>query len=96
MCGGVRHIHPSPVGDVPRVGGSPPRHGQLLHQLPHLLLRLLALQEGALQGVLAVLEEESPALQLRPRAPAAGGHHSAGRAQGATGAYLYGLPTQQL
>ena len=50
MCGGVRHIHPAPVGDVPRVGGSPPRHGQLLHQLPHLLLRLLALQEGSLQG----------------------------------------------
>ena len=50
LRGGVRPVHPSPVGDVPRVGGPPPRHAQLLHQLPHLLLRLRPLQEGTLQG----------------------------------------------
>ena len=31
LRGGVRPVHPSPVGDVPRVCGPPPRHAQLLH-----------------------------------------------------------------
>ena len=50
MRGGVRPVHPSPVGDVPRVGGPPPRHAQLLHQLHHLLLRLRPLQKSPFQG----------------------------------------------
>ena len=47
---GVRPVHPSSVGDVPRVCGPPPRHAQLLHKLPHLLLRLRPLQKGTLKG----------------------------------------------
>ena len=50
MRRGVRPVHSPPLGDVPRVCGSPPRHAQLLHQLPHLLLRLRPLQKGSLQG----------------------------------------------
>ena len=37
-------VHPSHVDHVPGVSGSPPRHDQLLHQLPHLLLSLQAVQ----------------------------------------------------
>ena len=51
MRRGVRPVHSPPLGDVPRVGGSPPCHAQLLHQLPHLLLRLLPLQDSPHQGV---------------------------------------------
>ena len=43
-------VHPAPVDHVSGERGSPAGHGQLLHQLPHLLLRLCPLQEGALQG----------------------------------------------
>ena len=50
MRRGVRPVHSPPLGDVPRVGGSPPCHAQLLHQLPHLLFRLRPLQKGTLQG----------------------------------------------
>ena len=48
---GVRPVHPLPLGDVPRVGGPPARHAQRLLQLPHLLLRLLPLQDSPHQGV---------------------------------------------
>ena len=50
LYGGVRPVHPSPLGDVPRVGGPPPRHAQLLHQLHHLLLRLRPLQKSSFKG----------------------------------------------
>ena len=50
MRGGVRPVHSKPVGDVPGVSCPPPGHAQLLHQLPHLLLRLCPLQKGTLQG----------------------------------------------
>ena len=42
---GVRPVHPLPLGDVPRVRRPPPGHAQRLLQLPHLLLRLLTLQD---------------------------------------------------
>ena len=48
---GVRPVHPLPLGDVPRVGGPPARHAQRLLQLPHLLLRLLPLQDSPHQGL---------------------------------------------
>ena len=42
-------VHPTNVDYVSRVSGPPPGHDQLLHQLPHLLLRLQAVQVCSLQ-----------------------------------------------
>ena len=39
-------VHPPAVGDVPRVGGPPAGHVQLLLQLPGLRHRLSAVQEN--------------------------------------------------
>ena len=50
MYGGVRPVYSSPVDHVLGIGGPPPGHAQLLHQLPHLLLRLCPLQKGTPQG----------------------------------------------
>ena len=41
---GAGPVHPAHVDHVPRECGAPPGHDQLLHQLPHLLLSLQAVQ----------------------------------------------------
>ena len=46
---GAGPVHPAHVDHVPRERGAPPCHDQLLHQLPHLLLRLQAVQVCPLQ-----------------------------------------------
>ena len=42
---GVRPVHSQPLGDVPGICSPPPGHAQRLLQLPHILLRLLPLQD---------------------------------------------------
>ena len=43
-------VHPACLGDVPGERGAPPRHVQLLHKLPRLLLRLQPVQGSALES----------------------------------------------
>ena len=50
-------VHPAPVDHVPGERGAPPGHAQLLHQLPHLLLRLQAVQGGPLHGLRHLLPQ---------------------------------------
>ena len=49
MHGDDGSVYSPNVDHVPGVGGPPPGHDQLLHQLPDLLLRLQAVQGGPLQ-----------------------------------------------
>ena len=48
-------VHPAPVDHVSGERGAPAGHGQLLHQLPHLLLSLQAVQDRALQDLQVLL-----------------------------------------
>ena len=48
-------VHPAAVDHVPGERGAPPRHAQLLHQLPRLLLSLQAVQDCALQDLQVLL-----------------------------------------
>ena len=64
---GVRPVHPLPLGDVPRVGGPPARHAQRLLQLPHLLLRLLPLQDSPHQGACYRRDPLELSLRVEPQ-----------------------------
>ena len=50
-------VHPAPVDHVSGERGAPAGHGQLLHQLPHLLLRLQAVQDGPLHCLRPLLPQ---------------------------------------
>ena len=52
-------VHTTHVDHVPRVSGPPSGHDQLLHQFPHLLFRVQAVQDGPLQHLLPVLSLSS-------------------------------------
>ena len=61
-CASVVHeaagpVHPAPVDHVSGERGPPAGHGQLLHQLPHLLLSLQAVQDGPLHCLRPLLPQ---------------------------------------
>ena len=64
-CAGDLHegagpVHPAHVDHVPGERGAPAGHGQLLHQLPHLLLCLQAVQVCPLQRAGGLLPKPQP------------------------------------